>query len=83
MTVKELADRVVTVRKTAWDKSDPKTAIVATRALGPEDEAAVRRVVAEAGYKGPELDDMARQVSARVVELVEALADNMPAAGAD
>lgn len=83
MTVKELADRVVMARKTAWDKSDPKTAIVATRQLGPEDEAAVRRIVAAAGCKGSELEDMTRQVSARVVELVEALADNMPAAGAD
>lgn len=83
MTVKELADRVVAARKAAWDKSDPTTAIVATEQIGPEDEAAVRQVVAAAGYKGPELDDMTRQVSARVVELVEALADNMPATGAD
>ena len=83
MTVKDLADRVVAARKTAWDKSDPQTAIVATEQLGPDDEAAVRRIVAAAGYKGSELDEMTRQVSARVVGQVEALADNMPATGAD
>ena len=57
--------------------------MVATEQLPPEDEAVVRRVVAEAGYQGAELDEMARQVSARVVGQIEALADRLPAAGGD
>jgi len=83
MTVQELADRVVEERKAAWAKADPKTAIVATESLNPDDERVVRRVVAAAGYAGGELEEMVRQVSARVVGRVEALADNIPAAGAD
>jgi hypothetical protein len=83
MTVREMADRVVTLRQAAWAKADPTTAIVAAEQLGPEDEAAVRRVVAEAGYQGAELEEMVRQVSARVVGDVEALADRLPATGGD
>jgi hypothetical protein len=83
MTVRELADRVLEERKTAWARADVKTAIAATDQLGPEDERAVRRVVAAAGYQGGELEEMVRQVSARVVALVEGMSDSQPAAGAD
>ena len=83
MTVRELADRVVAERQAAWAKSDPATVTVATEKLTPEDEAAVRRVVAAAGYQGAELDELARQVSARVVGQIEALADKLPATGGD
>ena len=83
MTVRELADRVVAERRAAWAKSDPATVTVATEKLTPEDEAAVRRVVAAAGYQGAELDDLTRQVSARVVGQIEALADKLPATGGD
>lgn len=83
MTVHDLAERVLEERKKAWSKSDQATAIVATDQLGPDDERVVRRVVDEAGYTGVERDEMVRQVSARVVGKVEALADNMPADGAD
>lgn len=83
MTVQELADRVLDDRKKAWAKSDPKTAIVATEQLNPDDVQAVRRIVAEAGYEGETLDEMVRQVSLRVVGRVEALADKLPAQGGD
>ncbi|HVK19519.1 MAG TPA: hypothetical protein VM533_21470 [Fimbriiglobus sp.] len=83
MTVRELADRVLDERSAAWGRSDPKTAIVATDQLGPADEQAVRRVVAGAGYSGAEQDEMVRQVSARVVAMVEGLADSQPATGGD
>ena len=83
MTVREMADRVLDERTAAWGRNDPKTAIVATDRLGPEDEAAVRRVVAQAGYPEAERDEMVRQVSARVVALVEGLSDSQPATGGD
>lgn len=83
MTVQQLADRVLDDRKKAWAKADPKTAIVATEQLGPEDEQAVRRIVAEAGYEDDLLEEMTRQVSLRVVGKVEALADKLPAQGGD
>src|SRR5205814_580557 len=83
MTARDLTDRVYEARKTAWAKSDPRTAIVATERLGPEDEKAVRRGVAAAGYRGDKLDAMVREVAARVVGRVEALADNIPVTGGD
>jgi len=83
LTAREMADRVREVRKSAWAKADPSTAIVATTQLGPDDEAAVRRVVAEAGYRGGEGEEMVRRVSALVVGSVEALADDLPATGGD
>ncbi len=83
MTVKELADRVLDARAAAWAESDVTTAIAASEHLGPEDEQTVRRVVADAGYQGEEFEQMVRQVTARVVGRVEALADNLPAAGGD
>jgi protein-L-isoaspartate O-methyltransferase len=83
MTVQELANRVLDDRKKAWAKSEPQTAILATEQLNPDDEQAVRRIVAEAGYEGAALEDMARQVSSRVVGKVEALAYKLPAQGGD
>jgi hypothetical protein len=83
MTAREIANRVLAARRPAWTKSDPSTAIVATEQLGPEDEEAVRREVAAAGYRGEEQEAMVREVSALVVHLVEGLADTLPAAGAD
>ena len=83
MTVRTLADRVLEARQAAWATSDTSTAIVATERLGPEDEQIVRRVVADAGYQGKEFEEMVREVSARVVGVVEALADNIPATGGD
>ena len=83
MTVNELAERVIDERRKSWDAADQQTAIVATEALGPDDERVVRRVVAAAGYAGAGYEDMVRQVSHRVVGKVGALADNQPADGAD
>ena len=83
MTVREMADRVLEERKAAWGRNDPQTAIVATDQLGPDDEQAVRRVVAREGYPEAERDEIVRQVSARVVALVEGLADSQPATGGD
>jgi hypothetical protein len=83
MTVHDLAGRVIEARRTSWERSDQQTAIVATEALGPDDERVVRQVVAEAGYEGAEFEEVVRQVSRRVVGSVEALADNQPADGAD
>lgn len=82
-TSRELADRVIEARRPAWARSDPTTAIVATEQLGPDDVRAVRRIVEEAGYAGEELERMVRQVSALVIGQVEALADDLPATGAD
>jgi hypothetical protein len=83
VTAREMADRVREARKSAWAKADPSTAIVATEQLGPDDEAAVRRVVADAGYRGEKAEEMVRRVSALVVGSVEALADDLPATGGD
>jgi hypothetical protein len=85
MTARELADRVVVSQRAVWDnsKSDPRTAIVATEQLGPEDEQAVRRAVADAGYRGREYEEKVRHVTELVIGRVEALADDMPATGAD
>ena len=83
MTVRELADKVTEERRATWAVSDPATAVVATERLAPDDEAAVRRVVAAAGYTGAELDAVAGQVAARVVGMIEALADRLPADGGD
>ena len=44
---------------------------------------ALRRLVGEAGYEGEELERMTRQVAALVVGRVQALADDLPATGAD
>lgn len=83
MTVGEMTDRVLEQRKKAWAKDDPQVAIVSTQSLGPDDDRAVRRVVAEAGYAGEELEEMVRQVTARLVGKVAALADHLPADGGD
>jgi hypothetical protein len=82
-TARELADRIVASRRKAWDKSDPTVAVVSTEQLNPEDEVAVRRMVAEDGYTGNELEEMVRKVSLLVVGKVEALADDMPTDSAD
>jgi hypothetical protein len=83
MTVREMADRVHDLRKPAWEKADPRPGILAIESLSPDDVQVVRRVVADAGYTGPDQDEMVRRVAARVVGQVEALADNMPADGGD
>ena len=82
-TAREMADRFVKDRKTAWAKSDPTTAIVATEQLNPDDQRVLRRIVEESGYGGEELDRMTAQVAALVIGRVEALADTLPAAGGD
>lgn len=83
VTAREIADRVLEARQAAWGRSDPSTVIVATGQLTPDDTAAVRRIVAESGYAGEELEQMVRQVAALVVGKVEALSDKLPATGGD
>lgn len=83
ITVQELADKVLETRKRSFAEDRSQTAIVATEQLGPQDMAFVRRVVADAGYTGAEADAMVRQVSARVVGRVEALADHLPCGAGD
>jgi len=83
VTAREIADRVLEARQAAWARSDPSTVIVATGQLTPDDTAVVRRIVAEGGYAGEELEQMVRQVSALVVGKVEALSDKLPATGGD
>jgi hypothetical protein len=83
MTIRELADRVMDAREPVWRKGDPATAILATWRLSPEDERAVLRVVANAGYRGAELEEVTRRVSARVVDQIEALSDKLPAEASD
>jgi len=82
-TIHNLADRVMDELKGEWARTEPETAINFTEKLGPGDVAAVRRVVSSAGYHGPELDEMVKLVSARVVTQVQALTDSQPATGAD
>ncbi len=82
-TARQLADLVQIARRDAWDKSDPTSAVIATSKLGSADEGVVRRVVSEAGYSGAELESMAEHVSQLLVGKVEAMADDMPATGAD
>lgn len=79
-TVQELAEKVMAARERAWEKSDPTTGAVIAGVLGAEDEATIRRVTAEAGYAGAELDEMAERVKARLLGKLEAMADDMPAA---
>lgn len=83
MTIQELAELVVADRRNSWAKADPKLVAVATGGLNPDDEAAVRRIVADNGYSGAELDEMVRQVCDRVVGRMQALADTIPAQGGD
>ena len=82
-TIHNLAARVMDELKGDWARTEPETAINFTEKLGPTDVAAVRRVVSSAGYQGPELDEMVKLVSARVVTQVQALSDTQPATGAD
>ncbi len=82
-TARQLADLVQIARREAWDKPDAASAIVATEKLGTNDLAVVRRVVEEAGYSGAELDKVADHVALLLVGKVQALADDMPATGAD
>jgi hypothetical protein len=82
-TIHNLAARVMEELKGEWARSEPETAINFTEKLGPSDVAAVRQVVSSAGYKGSELDEMVKLVSARVVTQVQALSDTQPATGAD
>jgi hypothetical protein len=82
-TARELADRFMERRQAAWSKADPTTAIVATEQLNPDDQAALHRLVEEAGYGGEELARMYAEVSALVIGKVEALADKLPATGGD
>lgn len=77
-TVRELADTVMAGRR-RWTGTE----VTATSELGPDARAAVRRVVADRGYTGPDADRLAVEVEARVVGLVQGLADDQPATGAD
>lgn len=79
-TVQELAEKVSAARQRAWDKSDPTTGALIAGVLGAEDEHTIRRVVAEAGYAGTDVDEMAERVKARLVGKMEAMADDLPAA---
>lgn len=82
-TARELADQFMKARQATWAKSDPTTAIVATRQLNPDDERALCRMVEDAGYRGEELERMCQQVASLVVGKVEGLADKLPATGGD
>ena len=79
-TVQEMAEKVMAARERAWDKSDPTTGAVIAGVLGAEDEAAIHRVVEEAGYAGQAVDEMAGRVKARLLGKMEAMADDMPVA---
>ena len=82
-TAREFADRVREARKGAWEKSDPTVAIVSTKQVNPDDERVVRRIVADAGLKGEELEQMVQQVATIIVRQVEAQDDDMPVDGGD
>jgi hypothetical protein len=82
-TARELADQVIALRRKAWEKSNPSTAIVATDELNPDDRAAVERLVADSGFEGKDREEMVRKVSSLVVGKVEALADDLPADNGD
>lgn len=82
MTAREMANRVRESRQSAWDGTD-STAMLTRDRLDSDDLRAVRRVVAEAGYEGEEVEPKVRRVSSLVLGQVAALSDNMPADGAD
>ena len=83
MTAREMANQVRECRQSAWERSDSTTAIVVRDRLDSEDLRAVRRVVAEAGYIGKEIEPKVRRVTSLVIGKIEALSDNMPADGGD
>jgi hypothetical protein len=83
LTARELADRVLEARRSAWEKADPKPAIVATEKLDPDDIRVVRQLVVEAGFQGDEGEQMVARVTALVVGMAEALSDRLPATGGD
>jgi len=83
LTARELADRMFEARRTSWEKTDPKPAIVATEKLSPDDNHVVRQIVEEAGYQGDEAERMAARVTALVIGMVEALSDRLPATAGD
>jgi hypothetical protein len=82
MTAREMANRVRECRQSAWEGAD-STAMLSHDRLEGDDLRAVRRVVAEAGYEGEEVEPKVRRVSSLVLGQVAALSDNMPADGAD
>jgi hypothetical protein len=82
MTAREMANRVRECRQSAWDGTD-STAMLTRDRLDADDLRTVRRVVAEAGYEGEEVEPKVRRVSSLVLGQVAALSDNMPADGAD
>lgn len=83
VTARELADEVIASRKSVWEKTNPTIPVVSTEHLNPEDEAAARRAVEAAGFRGKDFDEMFRKVKHLMVGRVEALADHQPADNAD
>lgn len=80
-TARELSDQVRAARKGAWERSDPTVAIVATQKINPGDEREVRRIVAEDGYEGEEMEKMVQQVASLLVGQVVAKDDDQPVEG--
>lgn len=83
LTARQIADRVRETRSAAWEKSDAAVAIVAMDKLAPDDEKAILKAVAEAGYEGEERETMAKRVAALLVGSVQAMADDLSATGGD
>ena len=83
MTAREIADRVRSARKAAWEKFDPTQAVVAMQELNPDDRLAVDRAVADAGFSGIEAEEMVRQVTGILVRHITGMDDSQPADGAD
>jgi hypothetical protein len=83
MTAREIADRVRSTRKVAWEKFDPTQAVVWSQELNPDDRQAVERAVASAGFSGDEAEEMVRQVTGILIRHITAMDDSQPADGAD
>jgi hypothetical protein len=82
LSARELANRLRETRLTAGDWYDT-TAIEATERLSLDDLQTIRQMVRDAGYEGVEVEPKVRRVQSLVVGQIEALADNLPADGAD
>lgn len=82
MTAREMANRLRETRLTAGDWYDSAT-VIATERLSLDDLHVIRQIVRDAGYEGVEVEPKVRRVSDLIVGQIEALADNMPADGAD
>lgn len=80
-TARQIADQVEVAKQKSSDETD--TAMLAMDSVSDADAAALRTAAEREGYRGDELDRVSEHAEQLLVGKAQAMADDMPATGAD